>query len=296
MNRIWGDTLTLIAVLFIAIIMISGCGKGEGANPPKTETLPSHANHFVSRDEMYKALASKGHRADFKGRVKAGVVPHHLLAGALIGQTMETMASQDDKVIVLVGPNHNNLGAKVITGLYGWQTPEGIVQTDKTMVENLITHGLAIRDEAVLSQEHSIGTLVPFIKHFLPQARVVPIILHHDVSLKEVEALLDILEPYLDQDGIIISSVDFSHYLTRREAQEKDVVTLELMRNFDYTTLFNLGNDHLDSPASLSMALKAMERRGLRDFQLLANTNSGIILKNDVMETTSYFTLIFAEE
>ena len=137
--------------------------------------------------------------------------------------------------------------------------------------------------------------MVPLIKHFLPKARIVPVVLHHDVSLQEIDALLDGLEPYLNERAVLISSVDFSHYLTRSEAQVKDRETLSFMRSLDYPALFHLGNDYLDSPASLAAAFLLAQRSGLKDFYVLENTNSGIILQNDFIETTSYFTLVFAE-
>jgi hypothetical protein len=163
------------------------------------------------------------------------------------------------------------------------------------VVSVLLDKGLALRDEEVLSQEHSVGALVPFLKYFLPEAKIVPLILHHDVSLHEVDALLNALEPFLNGRAVLISSVDFSHYLPRSEAQAKDRETIRYMRNFNYATLFSLGNDYLDSPASLAAALRLAEKRGFKEFSVLDNTNSGIILQNDFIETTSYFTLVFSE-
>ena len=93
-----------------------------------------------------------------------------------------------------------------------------------------------------------------------------------------------------------MASVDFSHYLTGREAKNKDAQTLMHMRNFDYPTLFRLGDDHPDSPASLAMAFRHAENRGIKEFRVLDHTNSGFIMNNDLMETTSYFTLVFTEE
>jgi hypothetical protein len=68
------------------------------------------------------------------------------------------------------------------------------------------------------------------------------------------------------------------------------------MKDFDLATLFKLGNDYLDSPASLASVFLYAQRKGVRGFAVLENTNSGELLKNDLMETTSYFSLVFSDD
>jgi len=289
----------IIACTVLFMVIISGCGpnkQAESPSPPET-VQPAHASTFISKQDFYSLLANRSPEIpQVQGRVVSGVLPHHLLASRMIVDMMELLAKQQPGLIVLIGPNHNNQGGKIISGLSHWQTPDGVVSTDQEIVSRLISRGIVVRDEPVMATEHSVGSLMPFIKHFLPQARVVPIILHHDVSLQEIDELLAALEPNLGQDSVLLASVDFSHYLTRKEAQLKDQETLQAMKDFKYPALFRMGNDHLDSPASLSAAFRWAEQRGIREYQVLDNTNSGILMKNEIMETTSYFTLVFAEE
>jgi len=289
----------LLFLLFLFMLAQNSGGR-EQADVIRELSKPAHPSIFMSREDFYRYLgeqaAINSETADTESRIICGVVPHHLVASRLIVQFWDMLARQEPEVIILAGPNHYNLGGKVITGLYDWQTPEGLVKTEAQIVGTLLDKGLAVCDEEVLSKEHSIGGLLPFIRHFMPQARVVPLIFHHDVSLQEIDALLAALKPYLDRGAVLAASVDFSHYLTRREAQDKDELTLRVMRQFDYTTLFKLGNDHLDSPASLTLAFRYAQIRDFMEFDILGHSNSGIILKNDMMETTSYFTLVFKEK
>lgn len=255
-----------------------------------------HSPHpsFLTEPELYEVLSGAKEQSKLEGTVLGGVVPHHLVAGSLITDLLAALVPQKPEVIILVGPNHHNSGGRMITGFSDWQTPEGLVETEEKIVQILLEEKLVGQDEQVLGQEHSIGSLVPLIKHYLPQTKIVPLILHHDVSREEVDKLLAVLEPWLEEGkGVFLASVDFSHYLTREQAEEKDRFTLKVMRNFDYPTLFNLGNDYLDSPASLALVFRYAEKKGLRDFQVLANTNAGRILQNDFIETTSYFSLVF---
>lgn len=291
-------TIPALVIVCAAFLLLLASGVGGKIQAEKVcdkvaQNQPTHPS-FVTQHELSTALAKLSEiPVPLEGKIVSAVMPHHLVADRLIVNAIATLARQEPSVVILVGPNHFNRGAQIITGLSSWQTPEGIMFAEENLVKNLIEKGLAVGDEEVLSQEHSIGTLVPFVKHFLPEAKIIPIVLHHDVSIQEVDALLNGLGPFLDERVLLISSVDFSHYLTRSEAQAKDQETLRVMRNFDYATLLQLNNDYVDSPISLVAAFRFAERRGIKEFTLLDNTNSGIILKNDFIETTSYFTLAF---
>ncbi|MGE5545053.1 MAG: AmmeMemoRadiSam system protein B [Bacillota bacterium] len=280
--------------LFGLLLLLTGCRQVEN-NGVTDRPNPAHPS-FVTQQELADALGSaKPEPVEIRGHQVSGVVPHHLVAGHLIADYFAGLSRQSPEVIIIVGPNHENRGGKIITGFYDWQTPDGTVKTEGEVVAYLLERHLAVQEEAVLAAEHSIGNLVPFVGHYLPQAEIVPLILHHGVTLSEVDKLLTVLEPYLDEKVVLVASVDFSHYLTSREAENKDTQTLIHMRNFDYPTLFRLGDDHLDSPASLAMAFRLAEKRGIKEFQILDHTNSGLIMNSELMETTSYFTLVFAK-
>jgi len=259
----------------------------------QSKLYPPHPS-FLTEPELYAVLSASKEQSKLEGTILGGVVPHHLVAGSLITDLLAALVPQKPEVIILVGPNHHNLGGRMITGFSAWQTPEGLVEVEEKIVQALLRESIVGQEEQVLSQEHSIGSLVPLIKHYLPQTQIVPLILHHDVTLEEVDKLLAVLEPWLEDGKVVfLASVDFSHYLTREQAEEKDRFTLKVMKNFAYPTLFHLDNDYLDSPASLALVFRYAERKGLHEFQVLANTNSGRILQNDFIETTSYFSLVF---
>lgn len=288
--------LCILVVLFC--VVLGGCAQKVNS-ADSSNANPVHPSTFVTKAELYKCLTKMDNdKKDIitEGQISGGVVPHHLVAGHLTARLIKEIAHSDPKIIVLVGPNHNNAGGKVITGLYDWQTPEGIIKTDQKIVQKLVEQGLAVLDEKVMSTEHSIGAVVPFIRHFMPETLIVPLIFHHDVSLEEVDSILEKLIESLGEETVILGSVDFSHYLTRQEAEEKDKVTLKVMESFDYRALYGMSSDYLDSPASLSLVFRHAEKKGIKEFQVLDNTNSGVILKNDTIETTSYFTLLFEEK
>ena len=197
-------------------------------------------------------------------------------------------------LLFLIGPNHYNQGERILTSTWGWQTPFGTVESDREVIEDLVETSLVKINNDIFSQEHSMGNLMPFIKYFLPEAKVVPIIFHHDLKKEEGVLLSQIFSRWVqEKEAVIIASIDFSHYLTNKEAQEKDQETLKVIENRNIARLLKMGDDHLDSPGAMVTLLLTMEKLDVQDFRILGHTNSGILLGNDLIETTSYFTFVF---
>ena len=261
--------------------------------PPGPRALPDavQPNAFFEAATFDKGLrAARAYPAPAAtGVVVGGLVPHHTLAGSLFSTFFLGLEARPPATIVVVGPNHPNAGQRIITGRRGWATDFGVVAADQELIDALLATGLVTVDEKVLSAEHSVGAEMPYIKYHAPEARVVPLILHRDVQPVELRRLADVLAPRLGPDCLLLASVDFSHYLTRREADKKDPETLRAIEAHDLTTLWRMGPDHLDSPPALGLLLLTMQRLGLEQPEILARGNSGLILGSESIETTSYF-------
>lgn len=214
----------------------------------------------------------------------------------MIAEFFNQIKDQDIDKIILLGPNHHELGDyPFLTSQYAWETPIGIVEPDSLDIKFLIDHGSGSVgvDEAVLEHEHSIGGIMPFIEHYLPEAQVVPLAISGYTSPGEVDALVKNVLSIVDDKTVIIASVDFSHYLNKAEAQEKDWETLTAIEMRDYSTLYRFESDHLDSPQSIIILLKLVDAMKKNSFEILHHTNSGELLKEDHIETTSYFSMVF---
>ncbi|MBP2019229.1 AmmeMemoRadiSam system protein B [Symbiobacterium terraclitae] len=255
---------------------------------------PAQPNVFFNPKLFYGGLeAARGAAATVAGPLAGGLVPHHDLAAELLSGFFLQLEAEPPEVIFLVGPNHDAAGQPVITGRRSWQTDFGLVEADRAAVDALVAAGLAAVDEAVLAREHSMGTLMPYIKYHAPGARVVPLVLHRNLTLPELKRLADGLAEQLGPGRILVASVDFSHYLTRAEAEARDEETLAAVMAGDLDRLLGMGNDHLDSPGAVAVLLMAMEASGAEGPAVLGHTNSGRILRDDLVETTSYFTFVF---
>ena len=153
--------------------------------------------------------------------IAGAVVPHHQLAGQLTGEIFAMLREEKPTTVIVVGPNHKNRGATVITSALDWQTPFGTVAVNKEIVAQLQKSALAVKNDLVCGEENSVGSLMPYIKYYLPKAKVVPVILNHNLSLADAKALGAALASLGGEKTVVIASVDFSHYLPAKQAEEK---------------------------------------------------------------------------
>ena len=182
-----------------------------------------------------------------------GITPHHLAVGFILADFYYRLSWQKPTIIILLGPNHYERGNfKALTSLYGWQTPFGTVEPEEAIINTLVKQDLIRVDENTLPKDHALAGSMPFIKYYIPDAKVVPILISGRMTEKESVFLANRLKEFIKGNVVIVAPVDFSHYLTNKEAQEKDKITLRVMKNFDYRQLFAMNNDYLDSPASVA--------------------------------------------
>ena len=117
-------------------------------------------------------------------RIRAGIVTHHFLASGLMVRFFDTLRSgPSPETIILIGPNHFHHGsANISLSSLPWKTPFGVVETDRSVVQQLKTVTGLPEDPEAFTGEHSVGVLVPFLKHYFPHSRVVPILVARSVG------------------------------------------------------------------------------------------------------------------
>jgi len=258
----------------------------------------SRTNHplaFFDKELFYESVTeAKKANNKFGHQISGGIIPHHLFPSFIIADFFSRLSKQSPKTIVLIGPNHYERGKyKVISSLHGWETPSGIVEPEEKIIQDLQKNNLIMIDEENLPKDHAVAGIMPFVNYFLPSTKVVPLLLSGFMTKDEIQLLSTGLKKHVGKDTLVIAAVDFSHYLTNKKAQEKDNLTLELMKSNNYDQLLPLENDHLDSPQSIVTLLILMQHLKAAQMDILYHTNSGILQKNDSIETTSYFSIAY---
>lgn len=255
---------------------------------------PSHPLIFYDQKPFMEGIEQAKKTQTIAYKITGGITPHHLDVGFILADFYNKLSLQKPKTIILLGPNHYERGNfKALTSLYGWETPFGVVEPEDFIIKILIKKNLIKVDEYTVSNDHAVAGSMSFIKYYIPEAKVVPILLSGRMTKEDSTILADNLAEFIKDGVVIIAPVDFSHYLTNKQAQEKDKLTLQVMKDFDYRQLFSMNNDYLDSPPSIGTLLMVMQKLGTTHMDLLYHSNSGEIQKNDYIQTTSYFSITF---
>lgn len=256
-----------------------------------TDIIRSDFNEELFNTAIYKyPIISESENQKIYGLI----VPHHDLASDLIAEAMQYVsASREINKIVILGPNHVDEGSAVISYPADFQAQNGIVNCDLAQIEELQKEGYLVYNKAIYEPEHSIKTLIPFIKEYFPKANVIPMIF---TSRFNSEAYLSQkLNSLLNENTLIISSIDFSHYLDLKEAEQKDKETKKAILNWDYEFFNKFDSDYLDSPASLKVLMRTMKLFNSDHIEILNHNNSARLNHGSEKLTTSYFTITFSK-
>ncbi len=227
--------------------------------------------------------------------IKGVIVPHHLLASHIIADTLHEVLKPEIKKVIIIGPDHYEKGSTVITTSdYVWETPFQKVFPDIETINFLAKKDYVNINQKILENEHSISGLIPFISHYSPEVQAIPLIISQRITKEEIDDISEELYKLSQDDSVaIIVSVDFSHYLTSSEAEENDEISFQAIKNRNYEKLLTFNNDYVDSPQSLVIFLKTLDRLGIYNLEVLHNTNSGRLVGDPFVENTSYFGIVF---
>lgn len=226
---------------------------------------------------------------DVKNNIRAIIIPHHLLAVNISASLLKEASGREINQVIIIGPNHENAGnEKVLTTKAKWQTKIGDVYPAQEIIENLKID-LAIKEDSdAFRNEHSVGAIAPLIKELYPEAKIVPIIFSSNANMSEVEKISSWLTKNVNENSLVVFSIDFSHYLTQGEAEQKDKVTEKLIKKQEIEKIMKLNNDYVDSPPSLATAV-LFAKKMKYDTKIIHHANANDYSDQKSAITTSYF-------
>jgi MEMO1 family protein len=250
---------------------------------------------FYEEVSFHSALDNASNKK-VQNNIQAIIVPHHLVASTYIADLTKMSSGRNIERVIIIGPNHENIGGQAISSAkLSWQTATENLESDQAAVEQFLYDLDLKEDTKVFSNEHSIGAHVSFVKHYFPQAKILPITFSSYAVLNDVEKVSQWLSANYNESTLIIFSIDFSHYLAKPLADEKDAITRQLILDKDLEKILELNNDYVDSPISLATALLFAKLQNLNT-NIIYNGNSFDFLDVKPAETTSYFGISFTKE
>lgn len=255
-----------------------------------------HSSYRSNIDLYYDILRNVDNEKPIEEKIYGGIVPHHFLASELIAKFFKKLEAQKEiETVIIVGPNHFNAGFSGILSSYAfWTTPFGDIEPDIGLIELLEEKKLIEIDEKPFESEHSISTLMPFIKNTFPEAKIVPIIVKDSANQELLKSVALTIKEVKKNNALMVASVDFSHYLPLNESRSQDDMSIKSIESFDLDGIYGL---KIDSPPSIYMLLSFLEARNAKNLLFSERSNSALINKRgtDQEDTVGYFVGLFGK-
>jgi len=276
--------LFLFLVILILVILISllVVGRNHYLKPSFTKEFTKETNFSFSE-------------LPFSG----GVLPHHLLAKEIIQKFFKSLSLKGKpKTIVLLSPDHFN--SKALCQKISFITLNPQTKSFKNLkVDNLLLKNLAEENDFCFSnssieRDHGIINLLPYIKNYFPEAKILPILVPSEISRKQIDFFIKTLNSQSFPSLVLIASVDFSHYFPKSIAQFHDKKAIRVLLNFEKEEFETLEVDCWQCLYGVRLFARLQNKEKPK---IIAYKNSSDFLKNSQVEkTTSYFSVIFEKE
>jgi len=246
---------------------------------------------------LISSLPAYGHVVE-SSFIAGGIVPHHLLAKVLIEDFFGYIARQKHlpDIVILLSPDHfNNAILEKDTSFITVNWENGHQKFCNIPVELQLLKELSStidikKSSDIVLSEFGVTNLLLFIKKYLPQTNVIPIIISRNTSQEEVEQLVNTIHTISPSYTMLIASADFSHYLPAAAAEFHDTKSIRVLLNFEHE---NFKNIEVDSWQSLYAARLFAKLRKSEKATVFAHKNSVDFLPCELNSTTSYFSVIF---
>lgn len=187
------------------------------------------------------------------------IVPHYAPALGMLAGALKVAQADPPQLVILMGPDHEGKGGGVTLSGRGWSTPYGVVEGDADAARLLLADtGIeAAENHALLAQDHSVSTLVPYVAHSLEGSRAVTLLIGKYTSLSRLKALAGAIDSLAQgQSVLVLFSVDFSHYQSPEAAARLDAQTIAAIEDGNQQALLQMDGKNLDSPEAVVVALK----------------------------------------
>ena len=302
LRQINTSCIPLAAALILAFSVFTGCKKSEAGSRSENQEATWDSPAIKTWDLTGEAIPPIIYEPELealppeKAQVWCGTVSHHLLADRQIDRWFSEIADRRKvETFFIICPSHYGLS----TGEWSladctWQTKEGLVYSNDK-IESQLAQALGVGyDRAVFPDEHGVNTLIPYIRHYFPKAKVCVIAVHGEPPLnqKNAQKLADALAPYFTEVGkkknFLLISTDFAHHGDAAGTEFKDNRSRLFFNNPNDSTWIFCGCDNRPGVYVISRFLTPETKNAV-----LFHTNSYELSGLDGNDITSYFFSLF---
>jgi AmmeMemoRadiSam system protein B len=217
---------------------------------------------------------------DAKRDIIGCVVPHagYMYSGGVAAHVYGELAGQETpETVFILSPNHTGAGSLVSLSNEDWETPLGVVKTDKEVVESLFRDCKSIDlDERAHEEEHSLEVQLPFLQYIYDDFKIVPICMMWP-SFEVLEEIAQCLSK-LGKNALFIASSDFTHRKTHEFAIQMDSKAIKQILSLDERRFLQTVYEHNISSCGhypIATCIATTKKLGATDAKLLKYATSG---------------------
>ena len=185
-------------------------------------------------------------------------------------------ASRAIKHVVILSPDHQRLvKTGFVTSDRGYRLQGRDIPLNANRAEELAPIGGAT--STLFTHEHGVGVPLAMVaRTFSSLPAVKPIVISSASTEDELVALLDLLHVW-EQDGetLIVFSVDFSHYLPLKEAQQHDEATMRAFASRDASYMWKASDDAADFGRGLWLLMSLANDEDIKVHQQFSTVDLG---------------------
>ena len=249
-------------------------------------------------------------------RVFAGIVPHAgwQYSGAVAAKVFETIRQKTDPTtFVIFGAVHRWAGINSVYARGAWATPLGPAEIDESLAAKILdeTPEWTVDEPRAHSGEHSIEVELPFIKHWFPQAKVIPIAVNPDARAVPLGCRVGEILKELAPAAIVIGSSDLTHYgdaygftparygpRAHQWMKENDARILRLAEEMKASEITEEAHHHQNACGAGAIAATVAAARAMgaqRGYLLEYTTSYDVVPESEFQMAVGYAGLLFGD-
>ena len=164
---------------------------------------------------------------------RAIVSPHagYIYSGFTANIAFRILKQSKPKRVVVIGPSHQ----VYLNGISGtdetsYESPCGKLGIDIEYLKKLSDKFNFKEIKEAYEQEHSTEVQMPFIKHYIPDAKVLELV-YGDMKYQDLALVIEYI--LSDKENVVVISTDLSHFYDLKKANLLDDICLQAIADLD---------------------------------------------------------------
>ncbi|RLA72980.1 MAG: TIGR00296 family protein [Epsilonproteobacteria bacterium] len=190
-----------------------------------------YSNDAIELSSQIKSLLQNA-KTSKEESVQAIIVPHagYVFSAQTAAAAFNTLKKRYKNIFLIGSSHHVSFDGASIYSIGNYKTPLGEIQTNHSIVSELMKNPLFTYNRDAHTKEHTLEVQLPFLQTIYgDELNIVPIIMATQ-NMESIIEISKILKPYFDnKDNLFVISTDLSHYPDYEDANVIDKRTLNAL-------------------------------------------------------------------